>query len=130
MRLSEILRGETCWTSGYYARDKDGETCYAHADTAVCWCISGAIHKAIGEPGDEFKARKDWLDNRRKWLSLASKAAEWILAGYEISEDAKDQYERLGVPEGVLVEFNDEGIAEWPDIQRLIAYLEGEEVPA
>ena len=48
-RILEIFHSAANWTQGVNARDKYGEAVYPLNDHAVCWCLEGAIYKAIWE---------------------------------------------------------------------------------
>jgi hypothetical protein len=47
IQARKILTDEKNWTIGTFARDSKGEKVSAYDKTAVCWCLEGAIHKAI-----------------------------------------------------------------------------------
>jgi hypothetical protein len=48
----DLIRDQTCWTRGAYARDAQGENVGAMNPRAVCWCFTGAIIKCGG--GEPF----------------------------------------------------------------------------
>lgn len=39
------------WTRDQYARRADGARTHALADDAVCWCLLGAVRRAVGNAG-------------------------------------------------------------------------------
>lgn len=45
MKIRELLSDEGKWTKGAYARNANGEDCYASSPDAVCWCLDGAAMK-------------------------------------------------------------------------------------
>lgn len=46
--VRELLGDESRWTRRTMARDRVGESVSPVDDTAVCWCLVGAIRKVIG----------------------------------------------------------------------------------
>ena len=44
-RVRALLEAPERWTQGAIACDGDGEMVSAHARTAVCWCMIGAINR-------------------------------------------------------------------------------------
>lgn len=46
--MDKILDEPKKWTKGEYAQDHDGVGTYATDPEAVCWCMSGAMNKAVG----------------------------------------------------------------------------------
>jgi hypothetical protein len=51
MKVSDVLRDESCWTKESYARDKDGFH-ISYDDPAACkFCIHGAVYRVCGMLG-------------------------------------------------------------------------------
>jgi hypothetical protein len=48
-RVDSILATEKQWTKGWSALDKRGHLVGPNAPEAVCWCLGGAIRKALDE---------------------------------------------------------------------------------
>lgn len=44
MKIYELLATPDKWTQGYYAKNKYGDDVEEGDDTAVCWCLMGAIY--------------------------------------------------------------------------------------
>lgn len=43
--VRELLSDEKRWTRGSYARDRLGRTTHSTSESAVCWCLIGALGK-------------------------------------------------------------------------------------
>ena len=43
--MLDLLRVESRWTKGYYAKDAEGYDIEATNPFAVCWCLAGALMK-------------------------------------------------------------------------------------
>lgn len=46
-----LLSDEKKWTTGFYARDNEGNFVYASDDQAVCFCAIGAVKKVMIDEG-------------------------------------------------------------------------------
>jgi len=44
-KIKNLLSSEDKWTKGKSARNKDGGAANVQSNNAVCWCLTGAIHK-------------------------------------------------------------------------------------
>ncbi len=47
----ELLTDAAHWAKGFYAYDASGEMCGSYDDEAVCFCLQGAINRAIKHLG-------------------------------------------------------------------------------
>lgn len=52
MKAYEILSQPDAWTKGRYAETRNGDTCNPRSETAVRWCMLGAIDRAMEEQPD------------------------------------------------------------------------------
>jgi hypothetical protein len=48
VNIKELLSEETKWTTGAFARSKDGSLVGPCSPKAVCWCLAGAAKKCYG----------------------------------------------------------------------------------
>lgn len=48
MKIKDLLTDECKWTKGHAAIDKNGNETSPTRESAVCWCLSGAIDKCYG----------------------------------------------------------------------------------
>lgn len=48
MKPSELIATPDKWTKGEMAKDADGFPVFSTQDSAVCWCLLGAINRACG----------------------------------------------------------------------------------
>ncbi len=51
MKVRDLLCDESKWTRGVNARDAAGEETSALSETAVCWCLNGAIGRCYAGVG-------------------------------------------------------------------------------
>lgn len=49
VRVKELISTPEKWTKNYDARDKNGEIVRFCDDSAVCWCLSGALAKIFAD---------------------------------------------------------------------------------
>ena len=45
MKLTELLSDKSKWTTKAWARDAEGTPCLISSESAVCFCLSGAISR-------------------------------------------------------------------------------------
>ena len=55
-KAKDLLSDPDKWTQQAYARDADGETVMVHDESAVRWCVLGAVGKVVPDH-DNSRAR-------------------------------------------------------------------------
>lgn len=53
MKVKELYTDASKWTQRTYAADANGECVSYHMDSAVCFCLAGAIHRCYPEDNEE-----------------------------------------------------------------------------
>lgn len=48
----DLISDPARWTRGVYARDAEGRETASRSESAVCWCVHGAIRKVTGSVYD------------------------------------------------------------------------------
>ena len=88
-RTLEILNKPEKWIKEQIALDEDGHSVFPPNQAAVCWCLNGAIYKALWE-----------LDlSTRKWMNSFNKINDAICKVANLPHSDSNEYEH--------VEFND-----------------------
>lgn len=97
MKIGELLYDENRWTQNAVARNKDGRTVDSLDESAVRWCLNGAIRKCYGSThiGEGWQVYKklltaaQLLDNRFTILSSFNDNNDW--------KDIKNLLEKVDV---------------------------------
>lgn len=55
MKIKELLSSPDKWTTGAYARTKDGFPVTSTCNEAVCWCLVGAAMRCYGNIDDYYR---------------------------------------------------------------------------
>lgn len=94
----ELLSDPNKWTKKTMARDATGKHVSAKDDSAVCWCMAGAIEKC----DDHFTKGYAWQirgsELSRAWdalLKVGVVSGEPIKAGVEFNDDPETTHEML-----------------------------------
>lgn len=85
-RVLEILNSPEKWIKGHNARDKDGHPIYPPNEAAVCWCLEGAIYKALWEQN---------LTNK-KWENSYYKIVHALCHSENLAFNIGNQDEHIG----------------------------------
>ena len=86
-KAKELIR--VGWCQHWYARNADGETVDLRSDSAVSWCATGAIGRAVNVdiPGGHGIRYNDWLSI----VKLVIKVNKTINAGLPSWNDARSR---------------------------------------
>lgn len=57
MKIKELLTDASKWTQGTFARDKKGNIVSVNDNSAVSWCLGGAMHKCYPDDVDYYKIK-------------------------------------------------------------------------
>ena len=96
-RILKILNNESKWIKKYNAKDKDGNTVHPPDNNAICWCLEGALHKALSE---------QHLTNR-KWQNSYYKIVNAICKSVNLKFDIDNPDEHIGFNDDEDTEYND-----------------------
>jgi len=111
-RILEIFHSAANWTQKVNARDEYGEPVYPPNDRAVCWCLEGAIYKAIWEQ----------KLSKRKWNNSYWKIVGAICKVQGLKFNIRHQDEHIGYNDAADTTF--EMVIE--TLNKAKAYLQGE----
>lgn len=98
MKISELFSEPSRWTQHTYARDAEALRCSADSDSAVCWCLTGALCKCYGN--DDTDRRLEAERKIRRALIDRGEAAyivEWNDRSFRTFEEVKSLVEQADV---------------------------------
>lgn len=93
MKVRELLKDETCWTKGAYARDEKGNDIPATSEQATCFCLRGAIRKCYLDP----EIREKVLETVYREIEYPRGISFWNDNPHRTFEDVKELVERLDI---------------------------------
>lgn len=97
--IRNTLRDPKNWTTGFFARDKEGHGTQPYDPEAVCWCLEGAMKKAVYETEDG--------------IGEVSKYSLYIKVKYTLKNH---------IPKNnlILASFNDDAVTKHEDVLAII----------
>ena len=96
-RTLEILNHESKWIKEHNAKNAEGEPVFPPNDQATCWCLEGALYKAIWEQ----KLTKI------KWNNSYRKITHAICKSVNLKFDIGNQDEHISFNDSEDTEYND-----------------------
>ena len=111
-RIIEILKSPKSWTKRMNARSINGNKVEYYNPKAVCWCIDGAILKALRE---QKLTNHKWQNSYRKIVHAICKVAN-------LKHDIRHQDEHIGFNDAETTTF--ENITE--ALYKARAFLKGD----
>ncbi len=89
MTIKELLSNESKWTKGVYARNADGAGVSSNAETAVSWCLLGALNHCYNSGELPKSLREAETAIYQALLTLPDVAAEMQLFGDSMPNPAR-----------------------------------------
>lgn len=77
MKISELFSEPSRWTQHTYARDAATRRCSARSDSAVCWCLTGALVKCYGGDVTRYAEAEDKVRRALTARGEAHYIVEW-----------------------------------------------------